>query len=211
MSHEFLSRWSRLKRGAMVQARLQSEPQSKDSTSPTPAPDAAPAIELSSLPAIESINAESNVAVFLQAGVPEGLTRAALRSAWASDPAIRDFVGVADNQWDFNGEGTIPGFGPLSAAECARYVAAWTLRGAATTPADGNTAPIESGGAISGNDSTDGRTGSPASTPVSQHHPIPRVPGVGSQARTEPSTCELQSSSTPPPPPNRTHGSALPK
>lgn len=209
MSHEFLSRWSRLKRAAMVQARLQSEPQSKDSTSPAPVPDAAPAIELSSLPAIESINAESNVAVFLQAGVPEDLTRAALRSAWASDPAIRDFVGVADNQWDFNGEGTIPGFGPLSAAECARYVAAWTLRGAATRPADGSAVSIESRGAVGGNDPTDGRTVPPASTPASQHHPIPRVPGVGSQARTEPSACELNSNTTPQP--NRTHGSALPK
>jgi hypothetical protein len=41
------------------------------------------------------------------------LTRAALRQAWASDPAIRDFVGIAENQWDFNDPTAMPGFGPM--------------------------------------------------------------------------------------------------
>ena len=50
----------------------------------------------------------------------EELTRAALRSAWTADPAIRDFVGIAESQWDFNGEGTIRGFGSLEAADYPR-------------------------------------------------------------------------------------------
>jgi hypothetical protein len=45
------------------------------------------------------------------------LTRAALRRAWTSDPAIRDFIGIADNQWDFNDPNGISGFGRLDAAE----------------------------------------------------------------------------------------------
>ena len=41
------------------------------------------------------------------------MTRAALRQAWSSDPAIRDFIGIAENQWDFNDPNAMPGFGPL--------------------------------------------------------------------------------------------------
>jgi hypothetical protein len=29
------------------------------------------------------------------------MTVAALRRAWVSDPVIRDFIGIAENQWDF--------------------------------------------------------------------------------------------------------------
>jgi len=47
------------------------------------------------------------------------LTRAALRRAWESDPAIRDFIGIAENQWDFNDPDAIPGFGPLHASDHA--------------------------------------------------------------------------------------------
>jgi hypothetical protein len=49
--------------------------------------------------------------------VPAELTRAALRRTWTSDPAIRDFVGIAENQWDFNDPNAIPGFCPLLATE----------------------------------------------------------------------------------------------
>jgi hypothetical protein len=40
-----------------------------------------------------------------------------LRRVWTSDPAIRDFIGIAENQWDFNDPDAIPGFGPLAAME----------------------------------------------------------------------------------------------
>jgi hypothetical protein len=66
-----------------------------------------------SLPAIESITVNTDITGFLQSRVPAALTRAALRQAWASDPAIRDFIGIAENQWDFNDPNAMPGFGPL--------------------------------------------------------------------------------------------------
>jgi hypothetical protein len=70
-----------------------------------------------SLPPLDSITAETDIVAFLKSNVPTELTRAALRRAWTSDPAIRDFIGIADNQWDFNDPNGIPGFGPLSATE----------------------------------------------------------------------------------------------
>jgi len=72
-----------------------------------------------SLPPIEAITADTDIITFLRAGVPAELTRAALRRAWASDPAIRDFIGIAENQWDFNDPHAIPGFGPLRSMENA--------------------------------------------------------------------------------------------
>jgi Protein of unknown function (DUF3306) len=110
-SETFLSRWLRLKR---------------ESAASLPAADApAPvAFDPASLPPIESIVADSDIKQFMQEDVPAELTRAALRSAWTADPAIRDFVGIAENQWNFNDHACIPGFGPLEAAD---YLAARVL------------------------------------------------------------------------------------
>ena len=47
--------------------------------------------------------------------MPSELTRAALRRAWSADPAIRDFVGLAENAWDFTDPTAMPGFGELPA------------------------------------------------------------------------------------------------
>jgi hypothetical protein len=77
------------------------------------------------------------VSAFLRPGVPADLTRAALRRAWAADPAIRDFVGLAENAWDFNAPGGVPGFEPLRAVDDALRLAA-QLTGA--TPAAVETA-----------------------------------------------------------------------
>jgi hypothetical protein len=66
-----------------------------------------------SLPSIETITVDTDIRGFLQSRVPAVLTRAALRQAWASDPAIRDFIGIAENQWDFNDPTAMPGFGPM--------------------------------------------------------------------------------------------------
>jgi hypothetical protein len=78
-----------------------------------------PPFDPASLPPIESITAESDIRGFLQAGVPAELTKAALRRVWTSDPAIRDFIGLAENQWDFTDPTTIPGFGPLEPTDSA--------------------------------------------------------------------------------------------
>ena len=70
-------------------------------------------VDPANLPSIETITVDTDIRGFLQSRVPAALTRAALRQAWASDPAIRDFIGIAENQWDFNDPTAMPGFGPM--------------------------------------------------------------------------------------------------
>jgi Protein of unknown function (DUF3306) len=119
---EFLARWSRRKREARS-GNLAPEP-----AEPTAVPDPAPPpgiaedapnpdVDLSSLPPIESIDAATDITAFLRKGIPQELSRAALRRAWTADPAIRDFVGLAENAWDFNDPNAMPGFGPLDCSE----------------------------------------------------------------------------------------------
>src|SRR5207244_7995357 len=50
--------------------------------------------------------------------------RTALRRVWAADPKIRNFVGLADYDWDFNAPGSMPGFGPLEMTEELRQAVA---------------------------------------------------------------------------------------
>jgi hypothetical protein len=66
-----------------------------------------------SLPSLESITAATDIRAFLAPGVPKEVARAALRRAWSADPAIRDFVGLAENAWDFNDPTAMPGFSAL--------------------------------------------------------------------------------------------------
>jgi hypothetical protein len=125
VSENFVSRWARLKRES--DAGLRTEPteggQQPDAIASTdteaPAAHHADAevveepFDPASLPSLESITADTDIRGFLQRHVPTDLTRAALRQTWASDPAIRDFIGIAENQWDFNDPNAISGFGPM--------------------------------------------------------------------------------------------------
>ncbi len=72
------------------------------------------------LPPIDSITATTDIRSFLRSGVPAALTRSALRRAWVTDPAIRDFIGVAESQWDYNDPAAMPGFGPLLTDQAAK-------------------------------------------------------------------------------------------
>jgi hypothetical protein len=124
----FLARWSRRKQEAAQPERPAPKP-GADEPAPTPddvalpatpsraasapAGSPKPAFDPASLPPLESITAATDMRAFLAPGVPAELTRAALRRAWAADPAIRDFVGLAENAWDFTKPGEIPGFGDL--------------------------------------------------------------------------------------------------
>jgi len=126
----FITRWSRRKRKAAEDAEATRSsgavdaapegahpnegqrdagdaPHGGASDRPEFAPDA------TKLPPIEAITAETDIRAFLAPGVPPELTRAALRRAWAADPKIRDFVGLADYDWDFNAPGAMTGFGSL--------------------------------------------------------------------------------------------------
>jgi Protein of unknown function (DUF3306) len=144
---EFLQRWSRRKLGNVDGERRPPDEQAAggEGTEPAPPADAprgalgaaAPAFDPASLPPIESITAASDVRAFLAPGVPLELTRAALRRAWVSDPNIRDFIGIAENQWDFTKPDGVPGFGPLEfTAELHRMVAELHI----ATPSDDGTA-----------------------------------------------------------------------
>lgn len=106
----FLSRWARRKQE--VQRTEAERPQLTVEPAAPPETDV-PVIDPASLPPAESLTAESSLAPFLQKGVPEAVKNAALRTMWAADPAIRDYVGPADFQWDFNAPGAITGFGTL--------------------------------------------------------------------------------------------------
>ena len=122
----FVSRWSRLKRGAKDRETTPEEgaPSPEDAATAAPAP---PSFDPASLPPIESITIDTNIRAFLQSGVPTELAQAALRRVWVSDPAIRDFIGIAENQWDFTDPKAIPGFGPLRETDDVPSLAAQAL------------------------------------------------------------------------------------
>jgi Protein of unknown function (DUF3306) len=107
----FVSRWARLKRGSDIAIEI--APAETTVAQPEIAATAEAPFDPASLPSIETIDLNTDIRGFLQSRVPAALTRAALRQAWASDPAIRDFIGIAENQWDFNDPDAMPGFGPL--------------------------------------------------------------------------------------------------
>lgn len=115
---EFLARWSRLKREARAGNDAPQPAEPTQAPSPTTPSDTVegpqtPEVDLSSLPPIDSIGAGTDITAFLRKGIPQELSRAALRRAWTADPAIRDFVGLAENAWDFNDPNAMLGFGPL--------------------------------------------------------------------------------------------------
>jgi hypothetical protein len=112
----FLERWSRRKQQVATEARLEEKAAPEQERPPMPVPGAStetPAVDLSKLPSLDEITAKTDISGFLQKGVPTDLARAALRRAWTSDPAIRDFVGLQENDWVFNKPGPDQGFGPL--------------------------------------------------------------------------------------------------
>jgi hypothetical protein len=114
----FVARWSRLKRENAQEVKAAPSAPAKqdrdaDSANSSNPQDAPVPFDVSQLPSIDSLNASSDIRSFLQAGVPAELTKAALRKMWTTDPAIRDFIGIAENQWDFTDPNAIPGFGPL--------------------------------------------------------------------------------------------------
>src|ERR1700722_2313758 len=134
----FVSRWARLKsesdtepktelvgHGPRVVASVGTETPSMQQQNETVDEPFDPA----SLPSIETITFDTDIRGFLQSRVPAALTRAALRQAWASDPSIRDFIGIAENQWDFNDPTAMPGFGPMQETDNVPALLARALGG----------------------------------------------------------------------------------
>ena len=129
----FLSRWSQRKLAEKDGEALPPDPPPAPAAlaGPPPAiaddqPVEAPAEEefdLSTLPPIETLTAESDFSVFWKKGVPEALRQAALRRAWVADPVIRDYVSPLDYGWDFNTPGGLPPGFSDTLAETAEKVA----------------------------------------------------------------------------------------
>lgn len=123
-AENFINRWSRRKREAADEA---TQSKKADPTQTINPPDeelelssrisaepSAEEFDVSSLPSIDSIGAATDITAFMQPGVPSALRHAALRRAWAADPAIRNFVGLNENYWnDVAGAAAAPGFGDL--------------------------------------------------------------------------------------------------
>ncbi len=126
--HEgIFARWSRLKRQAAEETPPTGEPEStKAEDGAVQAEDVAAAeeasVDLSQLPSLDAIDATTDLRAFLAAGVPAELRNAALRKAWAADPAIRDFIGPNENFWDHT-SGRVPGFGVLKPGTARRLMA----------------------------------------------------------------------------------------
>ncbi len=172
---------------------------------PDDAPDAAPPpkeapFDPASLPPLDSIGAGSDISAFLARGVPAALTRAALRRAWSADPAIRDFIGLSENSWDFNAAGGVPGFGPISADEVRRLLAQVTGEPQAEDPAPAAAAPAA------------------ASNPAPEQKPPeqiaddgPRPPAPVDKKIDTAAQHELDEREPCPPVPRRGHGGALPR
>ena len=158
----FISRWARRKAAAQD---AEARPAAAPAAAATPADggdgdrkenDAAPtlggtrepspaAFDPAKLPRIESITAQTDIRAFLAPGVPAHLTRAALRRAWASDPKIRDFVGLSENSWDFNAPDAIAGFGPIEMTDELRAQVARMLGGGVAGEAPKETLPSPEG------------------------------------------------------------------
>ncbi|HEV8681121.1 MAG TPA: DUF3306 domain-containing protein [Stellaceae bacterium] len=190
----FLARWSRRKRAAADRERPPARATEDNGGGATAAtdsgPEPAPSIDLASLPPVESIGAGSDIRAFLAPGVPAELMRAALRRAWSADPAIRDFIGLSENSWDFNAPGGVPGFGPVTAEDVERLLARLSGEPAA------DEAPTPVGDASSRDQiivtDADSADHAPAQQSVEPQHASAKVPPRAPQQR-------------------RRHGGALPE
>ena len=203
MSEEdFLARWARRKQQSRAEP---AKPAPAQPTAPSETKQDETEFDLSSLPSIDEINAATDITAFLAKGIPRDLSRAALRRAWATDPAIRDFVGLAENAWDFNDPTAIPGFGPLdcSSEELAALVdrIVGGVREAAQSLAE---ASIESANSSPELQQADVPEGSNVVEPSdeTEHQAIP--------AAAQPTVGERSANSAEPVR-SRTHGGALPR
>jgi hypothetical protein len=140
----FVARWSRRKRDTVARSGVDKPPPSAPETVKSGSPTTGEAPSALSLPPIETIESISDIKAFLAPGVPLELTRRALRRAWHVDPAIRDFIGLSENAWDFNAPGGVPGFGRLDLEEVRRPVAQLLDKPQAGDPGSA-TAPVGDG------------------------------------------------------------------
>jgi hypothetical protein len=221
----FLSRWARRKRESDEAAQADRAPDGsapdQASASPAARSDAEmppltpepPSIDLSALPPIESITAATDIRPFLAPGVPAELTRAALRRAWVADPQIRDFIGIAENQWDFNNPEAIPGFGTLGPLDVRRLVAS-VLGGSEEAEASRSPAKSDEPSACDASAAAFPESAGDMSAVEARARETPPAPEVRhgeSDAVTVAAQSEDDPASSSMIPPRRGHGGALPR
>ncbi len=217
---EFLARWSRLKRETRAgnDALQPAEP----TQAPSPAPPSnavedpgAPEVDLSNLPPIDSIDAGTDITAFLRKGIPQELSRAALRRAWTADPAIRDFIGLAENAWDFNDPNAMPGFGPLDCSEAELRGLVDRIVGGVRKAAEALTDPpgeVKEVGRLASSERDPAKEPNPTEAigaPSTAEESTPAEPATSSAA-SHPLTAET-SDSEGPSVRRRTHGGARPR
>ncbi|OSI64657.1 MULTISPECIES: DUF3306 domain-containing protein [Bradyrhizobium] len=203
-----LSRWSRLKHEAVSKRQADTGQDDTlagsagpENTEPETGSGEGP-VDPVELPSVDTITIDTDIRAFLKSQVPAELTRAALRRAWISDPAIRDFVGIAENQWDFNDRTAISGFGPLFESDDVPAL----LAQAFGQPADPVTAMAELATALE----------APAEAGIVTEIAAPDLPDppaalsetADEGAAVEQPVAELEGGA---PPKRRTHGGALPR
>ncbi|WP_368415171.1 DUF3306 domain-containing protein [Falsiroseomonas sp.] len=218
----FLSRWSRRKRDAVERPLAEvapdaplaegtrpealAEDQPPPSRAACPIPEV-PEIDPASLPPVESLTIESDFGQFLRPGVPTLLRNAALRRMWSLDPAIRDYIGPVEYQWDFNAAGGLPfGFSKDLVGDVSKLLAQAIGKIEELAPDD---APDDAPGQARAEAEPPGTV--PEATPVPEDH-VPAFVSQGSgedvsKAETPP---ELLADLDPPLVPRRRHGGALP-
>lgn len=217
---KFLDRWSRRKREAADESAPAEAKDAAGAIAPIPEakekakePAAESVFDPASLPPLESITAESDIRAFLQPGVPPDLSRAALRRAWSTDPAIRDFVGLVENGWDFNDPTAMPGFGPIDASEVAQLLARVIGGPREETTAPGQVAALPDTGQV-----PPPVTVSEPAPQLSQDQPVPESELAAPekefvQGREDDAALQNKSDNGEDLPPSRPrgHGGALPK
>ena len=125
-SEGFLTRWSKRK----LQGRTEPDavPPPRDANAPACEETELTQDEIDAivarLPRIEDLTPGSSIADFLRKGVPLDLQRAAMRRMWSIDPGIRDFIEVAENQYDWNAVGGCPGYQPLGPGDHSAMIKA---------------------------------------------------------------------------------------
>jgi hypothetical protein len=213
----FLARWSRRKqeaRGDHPEAAPEKKAMEVDGAAPSRPAAAEPVLsqtELLNLPPIESIDAATDITAFLREGIPQELSRAAFRRAWSADPAIRDFVGLAENAWDFNDPNAMDGFGPLDYS--AEEVDALVHRVVGGLVQTGESLLNPQGEAAE-----EGARPCPAEASFAQSHPVksiteprPFEEATAVESRSNSAALQPAAPSEETSLPRRTHGGALPR
>jgi hypothetical protein len=227
---DFLSRWSRRKLEARKEVARESETAEVSGEADIPAePDAAPPAaedqaaepqpdlqeELTRLPPVEELTAQSDLVPFMRKGVPAALRNAALRRMWVLDPSIRDYVGDArDYAYDWSIPGNVPGSGPLARTEELITAARRIVGGLPYAPEqDPERGAGEEPAASGGDPPAQAAAADPAALP-SLAAGIPQAPSAAAVEVPEPApllAMPAGSAHAPAPPiRRRRHGSAVP-